>query len=391
MQISSPEALSLLAELERSANGPLERATAMPAGIYHSDEILELEHREIFARDWLCPGLAADIPDPGDYLTYSIVGQPVICIRGKDGDIRTLSNVCRHRMMLLLKGRGQAKRIVCPYHAWTYDAAGKLIGAPQMKRSEGFDKADHCLPEIRTEIWHGWIYITLNADAAPVAETLKPLEDLVARYGMANYVPMVNQDHVWNTNWKFLTENFMEGYHLPVAHKATVGQWMPVELTGFPARVHEGFTYQTFIKDEAAIYGRAHPDNTTLTGEWHDTTVMPTVFPCHMYIVAPDHIWYLSLRPDGTDKVKVRFGVAVAPEVHASLDDPVGWVADLIKFFAQVNSEDRFVVEGISEGSRAPDARPGPLSWLEREIHDFMGYLSTRLSPAAGASQQAAE
>ncbi len=387
----SAEALSLLSELSRSANGPLERATAMPAGMYNSEEILDLERREIFSRDWVCPGLAADIPDPGDYLTYSIAGQPVICIRGKDGEIRTLSNVCRHRMMLLLKGRGQTKRIVCPYHAWTYDPAGKLIGAPQMERTEGFDKAEHCLPEIRTEIWHGWIYITLNNEAPPLAETLQPLDEMVARYNPAGYVPMVNQDHVWNTNWKLLTENFMEGYHLPVAHKATVGQWMPVESTGFPPQVYEGFTYQTFTKDEDATYGRAHPDNTTLQDEWRYTTVMPTVFPSHMYILAPDHIWYLSLRPDGTDKVKVRFGVAVAPEVNAALDDPIDWVSDLMKFFDTVNAEDRFVVEGISEGSRAPDARPGPLSWLEREIHDFMGYLASRLSPAAGARQQAAE
>ena len=386
----SPDALSLLAELERSAAAPLDRATAMPAGIYNSNEILDLERRAIFSRDWVCPGFAADIPDPGDYLTYSIAGQPVICIRGKDGEIRTLSNVCRHRMMLLLEGRGQAQRIVCPYHAWTYDNVGRLVGAGHMERSEGFDRADYCLPQIRTEIWHGWIYITLNDDAPPLAETLQPLEALVARYNPAGYVPMVHQDHVWNTNWKLLTENFMEGYHLPVAHKATVGQWMPIESTKFPPHAYEGFTYQTFTKDKDATYGRAHPDNTALTDEWRYTTVMPTVFPSHMYILAPDHIWYLSLRPDGTDKVKVRFGVAVAPEVHATLDEPISWVADLMKFFDQVNAEDLFVVEGISRGSKAPDARPGPLSWLEREIHDFMGYLASRLSPA-NTRRQAAE
>lgn len=391
MRDLSPESKALLEDLKRLASGPLAAATAMPAGIYHDPDILELERQQIFASDWVCPGLAADIPDPGDYLTYSIAGQPVFCVRGKDGEILTLSNVCRHRMMLLLEDRGQTKRIVCPYHAWTYDLDGALIGAGHMDKSDGFEKKDHCLPEIRTEIWNGWIYITLNPNAAPVADILKPLDAMVEGYQMANYVPVILTDHVWNTNWKLLTENFMEGYHLPVAHKATVGQWMPMSSVNFPDKAHDGFTYQTFIKDENAIYGRAPSDNTRLEGHWRHTTVMPTVFPSHMYILAPDHVWYLSLRPKGTGQVHVRFGVAIAPEVHASLDNPIDWVADLTAFFDKVNAEDRFVVEGICEGSRAPDARPGPLSWLEHEIHDFMRYLSSRLTPEGAKQKQAAE
>jgi hypothetical protein len=102
-------------------------------------------------------------------------------------------------------------------------------------------------------------------------------------------------------------------------------------------------------------------------------------------------VWYLSLRPKGTGEVHVRFGVAVAPEVHASLDDPINWVGELMTFFDTVNAEDRFVVEGIAQGSRAPDAVPGPLSWLEREIHDFAGYLASRLVPGKDVRRQAAE
>ena len=91
-----------------------------------------------------------------------------------------------------------------------------------MEKSQSFSKQDFCLPEIRTEIWNGWIYITINQDAAPVAELLAPINDLVAQFRMDRYIPCETQNHVWQTNWKLLTENFMEGYHLPVAHKATV-------------------------------------------------------------------------------------------------------------------------------------------------------------------------
>jgi phenylpropionate dioxygenase-like ring-hydroxylating dioxygenase large terminal subunit len=205
---------------------------------------------------------------------------------------------------------------------------------------------------------------------------------------MAGYVPFVTQDHVWRTDWKLLTENFMESYHLPVAHRKTLGAWLPLDDTEFPAETYDAFTYETFTKDETARYGRAHPANTRLDGRWRYTSVMPTVFPSHMYVLAPDHLWYLSLRPRSVGEVHVRFGAALAPEVLAALEDREAFTRDLVDFFDRVNAEDRFVVEGIYEGSRAPLARPGPLSWLEREIHDLIGYMARRLAgwpgPAGG-------
>jgi len=199
---------------------------------------------------------------------------------------------------------------------------------------------------------------------------------------MAEYVPIALQDHLWNTNWKLLTENFMEGYHLPVAHRETVGAWFPANDTEFPEGRDGAFTYQTFIKTQDATYGLAHPDNKVLEGRERCTTVMPTVFPTHMYVLAPDHLWYLSLRPEGTGQVHVRFGVALAPEVHATLDNVEKFTADLLSFFDKVNAEDRFVVEGLFQGTGAPLAKPGRLSWLEREIHDFIVYLAGRLGDA---------
>jgi phenylpropionate dioxygenase-like ring-hydroxylating dioxygenase large terminal subunit len=371
----------LLAQLGEAAARPLAAARAMPPGLYTSPDIHALELERIFAREWHCPGLAADIPATGDYLTFSIGDEPIITVRGCDGAIRSFSNVCRHRMMTLLEGRGRCGRIVCPYHVWTYDLDGRLIGAPQMQGTEGFDKRAVALPSVRTEVWNGWIYVTLDPGTPPVAERLSGLEPVVGRYAMEGYIPVVHQDHVWQTNWKLLTENFMEGYHLPVAHKATVGAWFPVEDTEFPPGTFEAFTYQTFTKSQTATYGRAHPANTRLEGRWRFTSILPTVYPCHMYVLAPDHLWYLSLRPKGVGEVHVRFGVAVAPEVHAALGDGLGkWVGDLVDFFDRVNAEDRMVVEGIYRGARAPSAAPGPLSWLEREIHDFMGYVHRSLT-----------
>ncbi len=370
----------LVAEVARLAATPLGRATGLPPEVYRRADLFELERRRIFAREWLCPGLAAELPNPGDYLAFSIDEQPVFVVRGTDGAVRGFSNVCRHRMMRLVEDRGHCRTVVCPYHGWSYDLDGRLLGAPHVRQTPGFRPEALGLPPVRTEVWEGWVYVTLDPAAPSVAERLAPLGALVGRYRMAEYVPVAAQDFVWRTNWKLLTENFMESYHLPVAHRKTLGPWLPLEGIEFPERVYEGFTYETFPKDETARYGRAHPANTRLEGRWRYTSVMPTVYPTHMYVLAPDHLWYLSLRPRGVGEVQVRFGVALAPEVAEHLADRETFVRELVAFFDRVNEEDRLVVEGIYEGARAPLACPGPLTWLEREIHDFIGYLARRLA-----------
>ena len=374
----------LLANLGQIATKSLPDATSAEPALYWNEDIARAENRQIFRKDWVCPGLVAEIPNQGDYLTFSIAGEPIFCIRNKLGEVKSYSNVCRHRMMQLLEGSGTTARVVCPYHAWSYDLNGQLIGAGHMEQSNGFDKKDICLPEIRTEIWNGWIYVTLNPDAETVEKSLASLNEVVARYQMEKYIPVINESHTWKTNWKLVTENFMEGYHLPVAHKATVGAWFALDDTVFPKKTYDSFTYQTFTKTGDAVYGQAHPDNTALTGEWRNTSVLPTVFPSHMYVLAPDHLWYLSLRPKGVGEVDIRFGVAIAPEVDAMLsfaDERSEWIGSLMTFFEHVNTEDRKVVEGIYAGSRSSFAAPGQLSWLEREIHDFQKYLARRLVP----------
>lgn len=382
--MSAPEDVDgLLARLADLAARPLEAATAMPPGVYLSEELHRLERERIFAREWICVGRAAEIPSPGDYLTYSINDQPLFVIRGRDGGVRAFANVCRHRMMRLLQGSGTCRQIVCPYHGWTYGIDGQLRGAPHMAGRPGFDPRQIRLPEIRTELWEGWIYATLDPDAESLATRLAPLLEVVGRYRMADYVPVARQDHLWDTNWKLLTENFMESYHLPIAHRETVGAWLPVNETAFPDAVYEAFTYETFTKRPDAEYGLAHASNTVLEGPWRRTSVMPTVFPTHMYVLAPDHLWYLLLRPEGTGRVHVRFGAAVAPEVMAERADKDAFIRDTVAFFDKVNAEDRFVVEGIYQGARAPLSEPGPLSWLEREIHDFIKYLVRRLAGEA--------
>lgn len=388
----SAHAHKILDGLKQVANSTLDEAFTVPPAIYSDSEIAALELTRIFKSDWVCPGLAADIPNEGDYLTWSVAGQPIYVIRTKDNIIRAFANVCLHRMMTLLTGKGCAHRITCPYHGWTYNTEGQVIGAGHMgKRDPEFDKKGYHLPEVRTEIWQGWIYVTLNSSAPSVAELLHDLEPEVSRFHLDKYIAVEQQDHLWNTNWKLLTENFMESYHLPVAHKATVGAWCPIEETKFPEHVNENFSWQTFEKDQTAKYGLAHADNHHLDGKWRYTSLMPTVFPSHMYVLAPDHMWYLTLMPAGVGQVHVRFGLALAPEVKSALGDGFEkWKADTLVFFDKVNAEDKFVVEGIHTGSASPLARSGPFSWMEREIHDFAKYLNRKMNGPLSASLRVA-
>ena len=376
------EISAILKRLAKLAALPQDNATAMPPEMYHSAKVAKRESRDIFKQEWLCAGLSNAIPKTGDYLSYELGNQPVVVIRQKDGSVLAFANVCRHRMMNLVSGTGSCKnkRLMCPYHAWSYDIDGSLKSAPHMQHRPNFDKQDYGLIPVRCEVWEGWIYVTLNPDAPSIAKQLGELQEVVANYHMANYVPIVQQDHVWNTNWKMLTENFMEGYHLPVTHRGTVGGHFPVEETEFSQLPpNPAFTYQLYTKKETAPVGNAHPDNKVLKGKQRRTSVLPTIFPSHMISLAPDHLWYLSLQPLGYDKVQIRYGAALAPEVLAASEDPDNLINGVIQFLDQVNEEDREVVEGIFKGSNGPLSNAGPLCWLERENHEFTQYIARRL------------
>lgn len=377
---------TLLTSLEALAALPLEEATAMPPAVYTSTELLTLEEKNIFQQQWLCAGRADIIPTTGDYTTWQIGSQPIVLIRQKDQSVKAFANICRHRMMQLLDGQGQCKqqRIVCPYHAWTYAADGQCIAAPRMESNKHFQKEKFSLAPIRCEVWRGWLYVTLNSHIPSVAEQLKELDEVVNDYHMENYVHVVQEDHVWNTNWKLLTENFMEGYHLPVAHRATVGAHFGASDTVFgPVPDNHAFTWQSFTKADGAPFGLAHENNTSLSGEQRRTSIMPTVFPTHMYVLAPDHLWYLSLQPEGCDYVRIRYGAALAPEAIDASDDTEALRGRVVDFLAEVNEEDKFVVEGIARGARATLSTPGPLCWMEKANHDFTRYLVRQLRGAS--------
>jgi phenylpropionate dioxygenase-like ring-hydroxylating dioxygenase large terminal subunit len=369
---------TIVRQLQAGCERPFSDARSMPPAVYTSEAFLALEQQHIFRREWLCVGRASALQAAGDYLTADIDGQPVVVLRDETLGLKAFSNVCLHRMSVLLEGRGNVRRIVCPYHAWNYSLDGHLQGAPMMDRQAGFCKESYRLPTVRCETWQGWIYVTLDAGAPPVAQQLGGLTELIGAYGMADYQETFYEEHVWDTNWKILAENFMESYHLPMLHRATVGPHSRLEEMECPPG-SDAFNYHWITKEASLPIGNAHPDNQRLQGHWRKTTALLAIYPTHLVTLTPGYFWYLVLQPVGVGRVHIRFGGGLAPEFIA---DPMaaGYMATLKKLLDEVNEEDRRGVQAVFRGVSAPLAKPGHLSHLERPNYDFARYLAQRLA-----------
>lgn len=361
-------------ELRANVAVPFERARAMPRSVYTSEAFLGREIERIFAREWFCAGRADALARPGDYTTFELAGRPIMVVRDAGGALRAQSNVCRHRMSTLLEGSGTARSIVCPYHAWTYGLDGRLRGAPGMALNEAFAREEIRLLQIRCEEWLGWVMVTLNPEAPPVAETLAEVGMLVGDYGMETYRQTFCETHYWNTNWKVLAENFMESYHLPVCHGGTIGGRVKLEEMTCPPG-HEAFNYHWILKDPDFFLSNAHPANTRLTGERRRTTYLLAIYPSLMITLTPGYFWYLSLHPDGVDHVRIIYGGGMSPEF---VNDPAAAEHfEAVKaLLDDVNEEDRGCTEKVYRGLCSDMAAPGPLSHLERPNYEFATWLA---------------
>lgn len=359
---------------------PFEQSLAMPTSVYTSEEFLQQELDQIFGHDWFCAGRASALAKPGDYLTLELAGQPIMVVRKNDNTLHAQSNVCLHRMSTLLEGRGNRSAIVCPYHAWTYELNGKLRAAPAMNENKSYcaQQTSMCLPAIRCEEWLGWIMVSLNNDATPVQQQLAEVQALVGDFQMEHYVETFYETHNWNTNWKVLAENFMESYHLPVCHKRTVGGLSKLEEMVCPPGL-AAFNYHTILKDDSLKIALAHPSNTRIKGDRRRTTYLLAIYPSLLITLTPGYFWYLSLHPDGVDRVQIMFGGGMCPEF---VNDPEAQshFSALKSLLDDVNKEDRGCTEKVYKGLCSNLAAPGPLSHLERPNYDFAHYLASRIS-----------
>lgn len=366
-----------VAELKANVAVPFQQAHAMPKSVYTSEEFAGRELTHIFAREWFSLGRTSAVANPGDYLTAELAGQPIMVLRDRDGHLRAQSNVCLHRMSVLLEGSGHVNSIVCPYHGWTYALDGKLRSAPAMKQNETFDHHKMCLPQIRCVDWLGWILVTLNPDAPDPYALFADVEKQIHDYDMANYKEAFREEFVWGTNWKVLAENFMESYHLPVCHADTIGGLSKLEEMVCPPGLPT-FNYHYILKDDRLKIGLAHPTNTKLVGDRRRMTYLLAIYPSLMITITPGYFWYLSVHPKGPAQVKVIFGGGMSNDFVQDPDVDKHF-ADLKVLLDEVNIEDKGCTERVYQGLQSSLAKPGPLSHLERPNYEFATWIAAKL------------
>lgn len=351
---------------------PERDARCLPGRFYTDPDYFRYEVESFLSKEWHCLGRADEIPNSGDYFTTQLFDEPLLVVRGDDGAVRVLSNVCRHRGMLLAENSGSARRFVCSYHAWSYDRAGTLINAPRMQ-DKGVTQKTCSLPAFRSEVWNGFLYANLDPDAPPLTPRLGQLETLLAPYETAGMRIVRSVEEEWRTNWKCLVENFMEAYHLSVVHPATLHPYTPTGLSR-KSMSDDAFTsYCANYPEAAASRGIGAPG---LTEEERRRSTLFCLFPTQIASQAATLLVSLSIQPLAVDRIKVRWTMSTYGD-ELSQDE----LESRISLWNEVNREDREKLERMQRALASRHAPSGPLAPRDYEgtIWDFYRYLGRQI------------
>jgi phenylpropionate dioxygenase-like ring-hydroxylating dioxygenase large terminal subunit len=366
-----------------------EQAESLPPLCYTDTTFFEFEKRAVFDREWLCVGRESWAATPGEYFTSSIVGEPILVVRDRSGRLRAMSSVCQHRAMLVAEGHGTARAFVCPYHHWSYGLDGALLGAPAMERSCGFDKSKSGLPNFAVEVWHGFVFVNFDPEAAPLAPRLQSVSDVITGYQLDKAEgprPGEPQRYAWN--WKVMFENNNDGYHANKLHHGALHDFVPSHLAEFP---------ENLPADTAGYYrlnGTLHPDasfNATqrallpvfpaLTDTDRHRMVFANIPPTLSLVLTSDMVIYMILRADGAETHLMDQGVLVAP---GAMRDPLFDHRMAMNMHAamEIIAQDLHVDEMVQVGLRSRFAPRGRYSWQEGAQQAFNSWLVPRYRSA---------
>jgi len=204
-----------------NAAAALQDAYTIPAPWYTDARIARLELQNVFSRTWQSVGRTAQVEKPGQYVTATVAGEPIVAVRGSDGKLRAFYNVCRHHAMTVMnESCGQAQQMRCPYHGWTYNLEGELRGMTEFEGVCNFDRAQNGLVPVRVETWENFIFVNLDPHAAPLQEFLGALAGLAKPLNFGGLTFVERRSYIQQCNWKVYVDNFLDGgYHVPHMHK----------------------------------------------------------------------------------------------------------------------------------------------------------------------------
>jgi phenylpropionate dioxygenase-like ring-hydroxylating dioxygenase large terminal subunit len=384
----------LLARIARPDDAALQEIM-LPAGCYTAPEFFAFEQEEVFTRCWICIGRIEQVPDRGDCLAATVAGEPVLAVRGEDGAIRAFSAVCQHRGEIIpCPEKGAALR--CPLHFWTYDFTGRLAGAPRMGSAEDVRRLREKvrLPELRLELWHGFIFVNLDPAAPPLAPSLAKLDSLWSGYDAAGLVavPPVEADKPQPWNWKVHVENFTDAYHPEYVHRGT-HDFAPSVLDGGGVRFTEMKPGDNAIVRSVPL---RKPDGGMMSDGWGETAMFPPIAtlghearsrltfallpPSLTLVFAPGAVAYTMLRPAGVEATfaasdRVTNGGWLLPKSTLELPDFTARGAAVREGGAKIWAQDVPVNLGMQAAKRSrflPDGIYGP---LEETLKQFNVWL----------------
>src|SRR5579864_6638798 len=200
---------------------PLSEASTIPAPWYVDSRIAELEDMTVFSKSWQVIGRAAQVETPGQFVTSTLAGEPIVAVRGVDGQLRAFYNVCRHHAAkVVTEACGSASILHCPYHGWNYGLDGSLKGMPEFDGVENFERAENGLIPVKVETWEAFVFVNLDPQAKPLSRFLGGLVKRCAPLGLSKLHFFERKTYDIACNWKVFVDNYLDGgYHVPHLHK----------------------------------------------------------------------------------------------------------------------------------------------------------------------------
>jgi choline monooxygenase len=345
-----------------SIDTEIARAWTLPSRLYTDAQVFSAEKEKIFARTWQVVGHASHVANPGDYFTTDLVGEPLLIVRGTDGRLRGLYNVCRHRAGPPAEGCGSRKLFRCGYHGWTYGLDGALISATEVEGVEGFRPEDFALVSVRTETWFNLVFVNLDPEAPPLLESLGELPKQAEKFPFSEMKLFERRTYDMKCNWKTYVDNYLEGYHLPSVHP---GLNRELDYNAYIVESHTGYVRQ-FSPIREVQPGDATPRRYQAAGA-DSTADYFWAFPNWMLNCYPDNVSLNIVLPVEPERSLAIFEWYLPQKDHAS---PAAKRS--VEFSDQIQIEDVAICETVQKNLRSRSYSRGRYSVKqEKGVHTF--------------------
>src|SRR5277367_2805082 len=370
--------------LRLDVNERIECAQTLASRFYTDPSILEIEKARVFRRTWQLVGtldhacgevngLHRTIADRETFFTAEVAGEPIVVVRDKEGTLRAFSNVCRHRAGPIALGSGCKNVLRCGYHGWTYTLDGRLIGTPDVEGVEFFDRSTMGMVPLRVETWEQFIFVNFDAGAPPLSEFLGKIPQQAAGFEFAGLEFAERRDYVIDCNWKVYVDNYLEGYHIPIAHP---GLMKELDYANYRTDTYRYYSQQfapirAMKPDDAGE--RFYPPSSGL-----QEALYFWIFPNLMLNVYPDNLSTNLIVPLSHDKTLTIFEWFF----HDSHSEKIRErIQRAVAFSDEVQQEDIELCGSVQRGLNSSTYDRGRYS-VKREngVHHFHMLLSEFLS-----------